>query len=330
MHKEHCLVITDASDATFGHVPFVAQHLPKDHLVVVDPAVAITRKHAITYSILEGNAAVRYEGRPLTGITAVWDRRPTPIKEVDLGRVEAPFDDYARNAVGLLGGQLYAAFTDALWISDRYAVRRAETKWYQLALASQLGFRVPDTIFTSDPAAAETFVKTRDATIIKPFAPFGPMLGKDRLVFLSRQVTPDSSIDYGQLHVGPAIFQQAVDVREDLRISVVGTEVFAAAIEADAEKTNTLGIRDWRLGNFEGNQRIESRILPHAIEQKCVQLVKQLGLAFGAIDMILDTKGRYWFIEINPNGQWAFVEQQTKQPIGLAMARLILSASRSV
>lgn len=53
---------------------------------------------------------------------------------------------------------------------------------------------------------------------------------------------------------------------------------------------------------------------------QCVALVKDLGLEFGAIDFILDKKGVYWFLEINPNGQWGFVEERTNQPIGAAIA----------
>jgi glutathione synthase/RimK-type ligase-like ATP-grasp enzyme len=327
MSREQCLVITDEADAQSGHVPFVAQHLPPDYLVVVDPGAAIVEKRPLTFGVFDGQATVSYDGKPLENINAVWDRRPTPIKEVNLEPVDPAFEEYSRDSIGLLGGQMYTAFRDALWISDRNAVRRAETKSHQLALAAKLGFLVPDTIFTSDPIQAEAFVKGRNASIIKPFAPFGPMAEQDRLVFLSRQVTPDSDINYEQLHLGPAIFQEAVDVEEDLRISVVGNEVYAAAIEADTEKDNKLGIRDWRLSNFEGTQLIEARTLPPDITQKCVQLVESLGLQFGAIDMILDKNGKYWFIEINPNGQWAFVEQKTKQPISLALAQLILSSS---
>lgn len=137
--------------------------------------------------------------------------------------------------------------------------------------------------------------------------------------------TPDSDLDYGGLNLAPAIFQEAVDVDCDLRITVVGDEAFPATVKAEVEKDLKIGVRDWRIGNNVGNLLVEACDIPDDIKQKCLSLVKNFGLKFGAIDMIRDKQGNYWFIEINPNGQWGFVEAETGQPIGRAIARLLLS-----
>ena len=83
------------------------------------------------------------------------------------------------------------------------------------------------------------------------------------------------------------------------------------------------GIRDWRFGHHEGALTFSEFTLDKATQKLCLSLVRRLKLHFAAIDMIMDMSGRLWFIEANPNGQWAFIEEATGQPIGQAIARLL-------
>lgn len=75
---------------------------------------------------------------------------------------------------------------------------------------------------------------------------------------------------------------------------------------------------DWRKGG-----RIDLRHqvieLPSSIATSCLALVAKLNLKFGAIDLICDQEDNYWFLEINPNGQWAWIENQTSLPIASAI-----------
>ena len=54
--------------------------------------------------------------------------------------------------------------------------------------------------------------------------------------------------------------------------------------------------------------------------------MKDLGLCFGAIDMILTPKNEYVFLEVNPNGQWGWIEELTRVPISSAVANLLIKA----
>ena len=46
----------------------------------------------------------------------------------------------------------------------------------------------------------------------------------------------------------------------------------------------------------------------------------RLGLIYGAIDLRQTPAGDYVFLEVNPAGQWLFVEQRTGQPISEAIS----------
>lgn len=325
MAHEQFVVITGPEDARLGHVPFVAEHMNGEDLLVVDPVPATLSGKGLSYDMQSEMRCV-YDDIVLDRVAAVWDRRPTVLDRHMLDPVHPSCRKYAWSAIQEHARQFYVQFSEALWISDHHAVQRAENKALQLTEAASVGFNVPETIITSDPVAARRFVANRDATVVKGLGAETPIIGETWLLLFSTKITPDTELDYGGLRYAPTIFQQAIDPEYDLRITVVEDEVFPASVISDVEATTTTGLRDWRIGNHLGNLSIAECALPDDIKDKCIQHVRRLGLKFGAIDLIRDKKGVYWFIENNPNGQWAFIEEATKQPIGRAIARLLLSA----
>ena len=98
--------------------------------------------------------------------------------------------------------------------------------------------------------------------------------------------------------------QNCISKEYELRITIVGDKVFSAKVNSQENK-NTL--TDWRK---EKNPFVIYE-LPTEIEQKCIQLTKKLNISFGAIDLVRDKNGDYIFLEINPNGQWAWIEMET-------------------
>jgi glutathione synthase/RimK-type ligase-like ATP-grasp enzyme len=64
--------------------------------------------------------------------------------------------------------------------------------------------------------------------------------------------------------------------------------------------------------------------LPTQIEERCIALVEAYGLSFGAIDLVRRTSGEYVFLELNPNGQWAWVEQLCGLPLRARLADHLL------
>ncbi|MNY38950.1 RimK-like ATP-grasp domain protein [compost metagenome] len=100
-----------------------------------------------------------------------------------------------------------------------------------------------------------------------------------------------------------------------MRVTVVGDRVFSAAIHSQADEDSTV---DWRRGDSV-NLRHEVISLPEPVAMRCVELVRRLGLRYGAIDLVEDPEGRFWFLECNPNGQWAWIENRTGLPIAAAI-----------
>lgn len=305
-----------------GHIPFVTKHLRTGSIVI--DAGAILAGDSLTYLVDGKTTHLRFKERELTNVTGVWLRRPRLAKSLHDIPVEDRFKSYCQSALHWHVQQLYTALPNAFWLPDHFAMIRADNKMLQLNVAASVGLRVPKTILTSSGREARKFVRHTGAAIAKPISRHGlevvPIDSPTMRVMYTHRLAKDDTIDDDSLRVAPTIFQELIEPLFDIRVIVVGSQVFAAKIiSSDLPKA-----RDWRAHNRTGKLQIgQYKLSPH-IEKLCLKLTKRLGLHFGAIDLVQGTdNGEPYFLEINPNGQWAFVEEETGQEIGKAIARLL-------
>lgn len=316
------LILTLTGDV---HVPFVTRHMHSD-FVLVDPAKMIEKCELSFFSDGDGTKMI-YDGRVITGIKSVWYRRPYVPEREDL-KVPDAYKNYSYTSVRKHIHDVYGMFQDAFWLTDYYTLIRAESKPMQMDVAARLGFNIPRTLATSSADAAAAFLEETGDAISKSMATTLPIVDNKVQYFYTTKIPAGQKVNLDGLHVGPSIFQQAIDVDKGLRITVVGGKVFPAAV-SDPSYEDHPAIVDWRRAYTEGRLRFEKFTLPAELKAKCIELTKKLNLKFGAIDLLLDKNGKYWFLEINPNGQWAFVEDDTGMPIGKAIAELLDSAGRA-
>jgi len=291
----------------------------EEPFVLLDPR-GILKGDSCTYGIQRGEVTLAYNGRLLTNVRSVWYCSYQLVQGFELPVSEGK-QKYAQDAIRYFNKLIFTRFSDALWVSDFYAVERAGDKFWQLQVATECGFRVPDTLFTSSPADAAAFARRHKDLIAKPNYSARFMHEDKEYIFYTSRI--DASADFAGLRVAPAIIQVAVDVKTELRVTVVADKVFAAAV--DSSKVHVAPhVRDWRAPSPTAEATYKAYDLPLPIRKMCVGLVKALGLQYGAIDLIVDKQDRVWFLENNPQGQWEFIERATGLPIGKAIAELLM------
>ena len=245
----------------------------------------------------------------LDDVGAIWWRRPQP-PQVSTDVTRPTHRLFAANeAQEALSGLWHAL--DAFWINDPARDHVAHRKAFQLRVAQDVGLTIPKTLITNDPDAARSFVDHhgyRDV-VYKAFAALEEEWRETRL--LRQEELPL----LGNVRYAPVIFQEYVPAVYDLRITIVGDEIFPAAIYSQETSYPV----DFRMDM--GNARIEAVTLPAAVEQGLKAFMHRLGLVYGAIDMRRTPDDRYVFLEINPAGQFLFVERASGQPIAAAIAR---------
>lgn len=243
----------------------------------------------------------------LETVRAVWWRRPSAFGLPDTLRDPA----HRRLALSEATTAFHGLFEamDARWINSPVLDAAASHKPYQLALAQRLGLDIPQTMMTSDPDEAREFWRVCDGDVIyKQFIALPEAWSETRRLGEAETKAADAAI-----RLAPVIFQRHVAAVADLRVTIIGDEVFAAAVDVRDLSYDV----DVRL-NLDAKHVAHD--LPEDIANKLRALMRQLGLMYGAIDLRLTEDGRYVFLEINPAGQFLYVEQQTGQPIAAALA----------
>lgn len=253
---------------------------------------------------------------PLSDFPSVWYRRPVGPR-APRGRPELG-EWAARESEEALGG-LWRSH-QALWVNHPDDNRRAEFKQGQLLRARDLGLDIPATIVTSSGEEARAFAASLPGGIICKPLRLGRLLhGGEEKLFLTSRVSPE------QLKAFPEsgetyLLQALVEKEVDIRATVIGERCFAVEIDSQHDPGSLI---DWRHGGTSLHHAVHS--LPDEISNQCIELCKDYGLHFGAIDLALRPDGGYTFFEVNPNGQWAWIEQLTSLPLSSALADLLLS-----
>ncbi|MGE0065892.1 MAG: hypothetical protein AB7T48_00940 [Solirubrobacterales bacterium] len=207
------------------------------------------------------------------------------------------------------------------WISSPRAIRAAEDKAHQLSLAGALGLDVPQTLWTNSLSAAREFVGNNEGVVAAKSvtSAWWEKGGAGWFVF-ARRVTGVDLPHPSDLAAAPVAFQTPIDPKRDVRVTVVGSQVYAAVREPETAALGEAAPLDWRRG---GDLPWVPHELPRDLSSRCAELVATLGLNFGAIDLLLQPDGRYCFCEINPNGEWGWL-QHSGLPIAEALASLLI------
>jgi hypothetical protein len=245
----------------------------------------------------------------LERVGAVWLRRPLPVRApagyaaAEAACAAAEWEGWLANLYSLLDCRWFPGPVDA--------VRRANRKLVQLARAAAVGFDVPASLVTNQPGALLAFLRTHDGGVVAKGMGEALHLHLPELSRFTEEVSRWELHGLDGLRGAPVLFQQLVPKALELRVTVVEGTVFAVGI---ASQDSVRHATDWRRC---GSRRLRHvpQVLPEPVRRRCVTLVREAGLRYGAIDLILTPDERYVFLEINPGGRWAWLEKATGLPI---------------
>lgn len=206
-------------------------------------------------------------------------------------------------------------------------VDRTNHKQLQLQVARQLGLLIPRTLTSNNPEAVKQFAQEFKATgivtkMLSQFAIYDE--NKQEMVVFTSPVTDEDLDNLEGLQFCPMTFQENIPKALELRITIVGKQIFTAAINSQQLEGATY---DWRKEGRALHQQWQSYDLPQIIEKQLFELMKYFGLNYGAIDMIVTPDQRYIFLEINPVGEFFWLELYPPHfPISQAIAEILLNS----
>jgi glutathione synthase/RimK-type ligase-like ATP-grasp enzyme len=272
---------------------------------------------------LAGSISIRTNGRrlELERVRSVWWRRPGAF--VFPSALPPQEEEFASTELNNTLSSVWASL-DCYWISYPENIIQASWKLEQLHRAVNYGLDVPRTLVTTDPEEVSAFYESCDRRIVLKVMS-DPYLGSRRAV--EKGTRPDSEQEFGEIYQAstrlvsvedlaeldtvattPCLFQEYIDKRKELRLTVIGDELFAAEIDSQSDEAARV---DWRHKQLEV-QYSRSQI-PTELAERCMRLVRSYRLNFSAIDMILTPEGQYVFLENNPNGQFLLIESMVPE-----------------
>ncbi|MGI5218314.1 hypothetical protein [Nocardia sp. CA-290969] len=265
-----------------------------------------------------GESGTQRELAGLTGldeVRAVWWRRPHPSRVPAGTRAD---DDAYRQAEcdAFMEGLLWSL--PARWVNDPGRDRLAHRKIVQLDAARRAGCAVPDTLVTNDPGRAREFIEYCAGPVIFK------RTGTSRAEFAETRLVEPTDLDrLGAIRWAPTIFQRYIDPECDLRVVWVGGREWVVRIDS----RSGAGQVDSRLDvsvDFSPNR------LPPPVSAALATLMDALGLVFGVLDLRIGLDGEHYFLEVNPQGQFAYLEIKTGLPIFASLAGLLVHGDGSV
>lgn len=227
----------------------------------------------------------------LKNMDVIWWRRFNYKQKIDEIDDEVVTDLINNDCTEALLGLMMTEFLGT-WISSPFATRRAENKIVQLRVAQEMGFKVPRTLVSQNPEEIRKFCKILNNQVVVK-----PIKGSSLQTVFTRKITEQHLRSDVAIKLAPTIYQEYIPGHKHIRAHCFGNSVYAALIDTED--------LDWR-------ENLEVPFTIINIEKKLKNLiqfvVRALGLKMGIIDLKLRGDTTPIWLEINPQGQFLFIE----------------------
>jgi ATP-grasp ribosomal peptide maturase len=257
-------------------------------------------------------------GIDLSELRAVWWRKPTGFAFPDT--MSEPERKFAASQAKHAVSGVLASLPGVLWVNR--PERNADcTKPVQLAAAVESGLHVPETLITNDPQDVASFAKDVGGHIITKV--LGGIVhtedGKRGQLYTRR--VPAEQLNDPRIALTAHLFQREItDKAFEIRVTVVDGQLFPVAIHAPAGPARL----DWRRDSASLTYTPAS--LPGYVQDGVREMLRRLGLVYASLDFIVDAKGAHYLVDVNPGGQWAWIDL-TRDAITHAIADLLEKGS---
>jgi glutathione synthase/RimK-type ligase-like ATP-grasp enzyme len=223
------------------------------------------------------------------------------------GIIESKYYDFAhKECLSVIEG-IVEGFS-GICLTKPSVMRVANNKVFQSSIASRCGLNIPDFNITNDFNQVPSESKK---LIVKPVASGQVIYGNEKEYVQTNLMDSRFPLDY--LKYSPSYFQDYIDKDFEVRVTIVGENCFPVKIESEDNV-------DWRIDN---NKVLYSEFsLPEFIKHKLKKFMSACSMQFGCFDLLY-RDGEWFFLEMNANGQWAWLEFELEIDISKSIVDLL-------
>lgn len=235
------------------------------------------------------------------------------IEEVDLPLEKRFAENESRRAF-----LSFLSVLECRWVNRKENIARVSSnKLYQQQIAQRCGLRTPQTLVSNDPKSVIAFSEKEKGLLLKTLgymkldAAGNDFLYSERFSHEELATSPDA------IRACPIFTQEYIEKRYEYRVMVIGTQVLACRIDSQASLMTKI---DWRHYDFDNVEHVRAE-LPIEVQQSLRRFMREIDLNYGAIDLIETPGGDFIFLEVNPCGQWGWIEHYA----GLSIPQAVVS-----
>jgi hypothetical protein len=251
---------------------------------------------------------------PISEASLIWLRRfranqilTYPLVKEDL------YDLVNSDCRGALSGYLLSKFKGK-WISHPEATIRSSDKVYQLEIANRSGFRVPKTVIAQCSSdVAELYRICGGQIIVKP------IVGADQQFLETRRITSPDDYSEDSYNACPSLYQEYIDGTKHLRLLSMAHKSLCGIIETER--------LDWRM---DPTVKVVPWPVPDDVHVRVRNVLESLGLEMGIVDIKLTSEGELVWFEVNPQGQFLFLEPLTRIPFIDEFSKYLIDEAKSM
>lgn len=233
----------------------------------------------------------------------IWNRRPAKPVLPDYLHPD-DIDNATKENAAFMHNIWQTIYPSARWINPVNAASQANSKLLQLKLANDAGITIPDTLISNDPSLIRNWVKNRNV-VYKTLHPMTWIKQDEIRLMYTRKVSLTDLPHDQLLQCVPGIYQSLVEKEHELRITYFGERYIAVKINSQQIDSAKM---DWRAAPTK-QLTLEQVELPEAIDDACRTIMQKLGIVFGCFDFIVTPDNDYYFLEVNEQGQFLWIEE---------------------
>lgn len=257
-------------------------------------------------------------------VSAVWNRRTQfPSSGRNLNEHDQRL---VRDESNHVLGSLWQLLRKSFWVNPYWLQRAAHHKPYQLQVAADVGLTIPRTVITNDPEQAVSFFRECGGDVVyKSLSSHTRECDATGYGIYTTRVTKDDLIKHAKgISLAPCQFQEYIPKKVELRITIIGNQMFAAELHTQLDERSSI---DWRRHLMEFSFPYRVVELPQHFRVCLSNFMDRMGLVFGCVDAIVTPDEHYVFLEVNATGQWIWIEQNTGMPLMDCFTEMLIQAT---
>lgn len=245
-----------------------------------------------------------------------------------LNELEATTNDNIGELRWRLGQEVFRVNNQIFkYLKNTYMLPKVEStkidKYSTLIHAKYFGLKIPTSIITNSKVKLDAFLKKHKKIITKPL--YETLFFNDQtyVCFFKTEIVKKSDLlKQSKETFFPSLFQEYIEKDIEIRVFYIEGKFYSMAIFSQLDSKTMVDFRNY---NEETPNRCVPYSLPKSLEKKIESLMKFLELNTGSIDLIKTKNKEYYFLEVNPTGQFGFVSKPCNYFIEEEIAKVLIN-----